>query len=264
MFFGQLNKYRFKKVRTYCMFIGYPRSGHSLVGALIDAHPNALIGMETDVLGLMEKGYSYDQILYLIYKKSVHFTKVHNNYWTGYSYKVPMTYQGRYQDILVIGDKQGGRSSIRIANNPGLMSIFFSRIKHPVKFYHIVRNTFDNITTMYKRHQHNGMNLDKNLLEQKINAYFNKADINQRLLRNKELSILTVFHENLIENPREEILKIFSFIDLDIDQKFLENCTSIIYKEPHLSRYEIPWPEDLKNSVKKRIAGYTFLKDYEF
>lgn len=27
-------------VRTFIMFVGHPRSGHSLVGSLLDAHPN--------------------------------------------------------------------------------------------------------------------------------------------------------------------------------------------------------------------------------
>jgi len=30
----------FDAVRTFCLFIGYPRSGHSLVGSLLDAHPD--------------------------------------------------------------------------------------------------------------------------------------------------------------------------------------------------------------------------------
>ena len=32
------------------MFIGYQRSGHSYIGALLDAHPNTAVGMEVDAL----------------------------------------------------------------------------------------------------------------------------------------------------------------------------------------------------------------------
>lgn len=30
-------------VQAYVMFVGYPRSGHSIIGALLDAHPDAIL-----------------------------------------------------------------------------------------------------------------------------------------------------------------------------------------------------------------------------
>ena len=41
------------QVRSFCLFIGYPRSGHSLVGSLLDAHPDIAIAHEVNVLGLV-------------------------------------------------------------------------------------------------------------------------------------------------------------------------------------------------------------------
>merc|ERR1712196_317295 len=35
-------------VSAYVMFYGYGRSGHSLIGALIDGHPNAILANEFD------------------------------------------------------------------------------------------------------------------------------------------------------------------------------------------------------------------------
>lgn len=40
----------FGGVENFCMFIGYPRSGHDLVSSLLDAHPNAVIAHELDAL----------------------------------------------------------------------------------------------------------------------------------------------------------------------------------------------------------------------
>ena len=37
-------------VETYCMFIGYLRSGHRLIASLLDAHPNAIATHELDAL----------------------------------------------------------------------------------------------------------------------------------------------------------------------------------------------------------------------
>jgi len=44
----------FDKVRTYVMFVGYPRSGHSLIGSLLDAHPNVVIAHEMDALQFVQ------------------------------------------------------------------------------------------------------------------------------------------------------------------------------------------------------------------
>jgi len=40
----------FSKLRNFVLFVGYPRSGHSLVGSLIDAHPHAIIAHEVKIL----------------------------------------------------------------------------------------------------------------------------------------------------------------------------------------------------------------------
>jgi hypothetical protein len=36
----------FSNVRTFILFVGYPRSGHSLIGSIMDAHPNIIIAHE--------------------------------------------------------------------------------------------------------------------------------------------------------------------------------------------------------------------------
>ena len=46
----------FEKLQAYCMFIGYPRSGHSLVGSLLDAHPNIIIAHELNALQFVVAG----------------------------------------------------------------------------------------------------------------------------------------------------------------------------------------------------------------
>ena len=246
------------------MFIGYPRSGHSIIGAMIDAHPNALIGMQTDVLKLVQSGFSRKQIFYLAYVKSKQFTKIHDNNWSGYSYKVPGSFQGRFTNLYVIGDKQGAKSSIRLGNNPGLIQSLQSKTGCPVKMLHIVRNPFDVISTMYLRNVSREIKFDRQLLEHKIKLFFRKADINQKLIGQPELSIITIFHESFIDNPKKELSRILVFLGLEVNNKYLDQCTSIVYKEPHISRSGLIWPEDLKKSVQDKLINYAFLRHYEF
>jgi hypothetical protein len=46
---GSRDRRMFEQIEA-CLFIGYPRSGHSLIGSLIDAHPHAALGHELDLL----------------------------------------------------------------------------------------------------------------------------------------------------------------------------------------------------------------------
>ena len=44
-------------VETFAMFIGYPRSSHSLVAAILDAHPEVIIAYEYHVVENWQKYY---------------------------------------------------------------------------------------------------------------------------------------------------------------------------------------------------------------
>ena len=56
----------FSGVSTYCMFIGLPRSGHTLVGVLLNAHKNAVIAHELNALKFIKRGFSKNQLFYLL------------------------------------------------------------------------------------------------------------------------------------------------------------------------------------------------------
>jgi hypothetical protein len=89
----QRNEELFDSVESYAMFIGYPRSGHSLIGALLDAHPNAAIAHELDVLKYVKEGYSREQIDPLLLENSRRYTESGRE-WNGYRYEVAGQWQG--------------------------------------------------------------------------------------------------------------------------------------------------------------------------
>jgi hypothetical protein len=49
---------RFAEIERFCLFVGFPRSGGSLVGAMLDAHPDMAIAQELGALRKMGLGYS--------------------------------------------------------------------------------------------------------------------------------------------------------------------------------------------------------------
>ena len=108
-------------IERYCMFIGYPRSGHSLVGSLLDAHPDIIIAHELDALRYVELGLTRDQIYSLILERSRQFTES-GRVWSEYQYAVPNQSNGKYRELKVIGDKKGGITSLKLNENPMLLS----------------------------------------------------------------------------------------------------------------------------------------------
>ena len=132
------------------MFIGHARTGHSLVGALLDGHPNIIIAHELNVLKYIQKGYNQSQIFYLLIKRSKEIV-ANGCKRAGYTYKVPEQWQGKYRKIKVIGDKKGGMSTKMLENNLMLLDKLDKVIKKKIKYIHVKRNPFDVITTIARK-----------------------------------------------------------------------------------------------------------------
>ena len=52
----------FDRVERFCLFVGYPRSGHSIVGAVLNAHRDAVISHELDAPPLVLGGCTRDDL----------------------------------------------------------------------------------------------------------------------------------------------------------------------------------------------------------
>ena len=106
----------FRDPKTFCMFIGYPRSGHSIVGALIDAHPDAVVSHELDVLKFIRAGFSKRQIFTMILRTSEGYAR-RGRVARDYTYRVPNQWHGRFRNLRVIGDKKGPGSMNKLRDD---------------------------------------------------------------------------------------------------------------------------------------------------
>jgi len=78
----------FGELGSFCLFLGYPRSGHSLVGALLDARPNMVIAHELNALDFVQHGIKREALYYLLLSRARWFAR-RNAEWSGYKYAVP-------------------------------------------------------------------------------------------------------------------------------------------------------------------------------
>ena len=101
-------------VKTLVLFIGYPRSGHSLIGSLLDAHPHMIIANEYNVLEKWaeyqpenrNKKYLFQQLYTNSYNESMKGDRSTEDcvYKTKYNYFVPNQWQGRFDKSIKVSN----------------------------------------------------------------------------------------------------------------------------------------------------------------
>jgi hypothetical protein len=259
---GQQYRAAFQDVKTYCLFIGHGRSGHSIFGALLDAHPNVIIPDESDILRYVGAGFNKIQICYLLLAKSQAQAK-HGRKKDGlgnktYSYQVPGQWQGQFDKLQVIGDTQAGISTQRLARNPDLLPRLQDIMgETKVKVFHVIRNPYDNISTLMLR--------DGRSFENAIERYFaNCQTITQLRKRISSDDLLPVRHEEFLAQPQARLKEICDFMGVTAEQTYLDACAGILYKSPSQSRSKVAWTADLIDLVQRQINEFDFLAGYSY
>ncbi|MDZ7714726.1 MAG: sulfotransferase [Balneolaceae bacterium] len=251
-------KWDYDEIEHYAMFIGYPRSGHTLVGSLLDAHPDMVISHELDALRYLRAGFSREQIFSLILHKDKVFTGKGRE-WTGYDYAIEGLWQGRYRTLKVIGDKKGGGSSRHLQAKPNIIEKLRKKMQLPIKLIHIVRHPLDNIAT-HKRKYSVGPTL-----QEAIDDYFKRVEANAKLkteVAPDEWCELT--HEEFIEDPEKALTTLIEYLELEPYEDYIKAASEKVFNSPSKSRTKIEWPQEMVDQVEERSQKYDFLRGYEF
>ena len=245
----------FRRVERFCLFVGYPRSGHSIVGAMLNAHRDAVISHELVVPPLVLAGCSREELYSRILARAAWFD------WRGnrskYSYQVPSQWQGRFRELRVIGDKRGGAVARCLTEHPDFLQRVRELVCVPLRLVHVVRNPFDNIAAI---------SLDNGLrLETSVDYYFSHCAATARLDELAEpAEHITVHHEEMISDPTGRLSSLCAFLGLETYDRYLEDCSSIVFKRPTYTRRRVSWTRGLVRDVERRAEAYSFLNSYSF
>ena len=258
---ASLQPERFSDVRTYCTFIGHNKSGTTLLGSLIDAHPNAILADEADALQYIAAGFQRDQLYHLLNRSSRRELlkgRVTARRLGGYSLLVPGQWQGRFSRLHVIGDSTSGTSTRRLAESPDLIR----RMKETMpgvqtRFIQVVRNPFDPIAAMMVR--------GKRSFKNASGHYFAGCDALLKIraaLADSELMV--VRYEDFIQNPEAQLEELCNFLGLESRSDYLQAARSILYPNPDRLRGLITWQPEWIREVEQSLAAYDFLEGYGF
>ena len=104
----------YDSVEAFVLFVGHPRSGHTLVAAILDSRPEMIIANE---FNLLEKFQEFTEDLTEdIYSRRLRiFAELHStskrqtmfgsrdpSYRRPYTYNIPGSWQGKYRDKLKV------------------------------------------------------------------------------------------------------------------------------------------------------------------
>jgi hypothetical protein len=243
----------FDGVERYCSFVGYPRSGHSLVGFLLDAHPDVLLAHELDAYRFMRAGFGRDQLFQLILDRAEEVERG-GRVQSGYRYDVPGQWQGRYRTLRVIGHKKGSQSTRQLDQNIDLVDQLRTTAGVPVRFLHITRDPLDNISSIAARAES---------LEQAIAGYFDLCEMNQRVLTAlAPEEVITLRHEDLVADPRQILVRLCEFIGLEPEPTWLDAASAVVFDAPHRTRAGQPWSPELVESATSHMRRFDFLQSY--
>jgi hypothetical protein len=249
----------FEDVEAYCLFVGHGRTGHSLVGSLLNGHSEMVVSHELDALRLLDRAQvpvSRNQLFSAILQRDAEFTGLGRE-WEKYSYNVPGTDQGEFDRLRVIGDKKGAASTRRLGTTPELLGELRETVSVPIRAVHVVRNPFDTIASRRK--------LKETWQEYGIEKYFANAD-NVELISEMldEDELFRLHHEDLISDTAGVLSDLCAFHGVEADEEYLSACEEFVFDSPKQTRHEIEWSDDEIERIERKNQEYDWLEQYRF
>jgi|GEM_PF-1447731 len=275
-------------VRTaerFVQFVGFPRSGHTLVGSILDAHPRALISHELDALGLLGKGLSPRLVFSLIHRNSAEFAEQGRN-WNGFSYLISGQYNGQGRRLKVIGDKKGDWAVRWFLQDRSLLERTANQVQQRCQWLLVVRHPLDNIATMSLRKgghydrlriaasdpsqfreglaRRQGIDVAAKATDAIIDDYaLLCAGIEEMKARIAPEDWYEVHYERFIDAPAGGIRDLLGFVGLAADSRFVSDCAALMHKSVNKSRNAVSWDQGQQARVDEMIQSFSFLRRFQ-
>lgn len=274
-----------KRVKRFVFFVGYARSGHSIIASMLDAHPNVVIAHEYSLFSKWleapvlhsNKTWLFNTLYENSRYNSAEGLRMKNAKKKGYSLTVPDWWQGKYnKSIYVIGDKAGGLTAQVYRKDHGLFNSTYHALQRTLKgvqisVIHVLRNPYDNIASMllYNHHQRRSVNethkyMDDDALSSQITSYFNQVRSVMDMIKKLHLNVHEVHNTDMISNPKLTIRKVCSHLHLDCTENYLHMCAQTTYPAESTSRELVQWSEENIRIVAQNMQRFNSLKRYTF
>jgi len=242
-----------KGVKYFLMFMGYPRSGHTLVASMLNAHPNVVCSNQQFILPKMD----LDRILNSIQ------VGTHRSQWNPNAYIEPLP----KKEITVIGDKTGHRTVEHLISTPEDLEKFKEIIPWSIKWIHVVRNPYDCLSTWTKKNFENRKaRVPRVTQEMEFNTVFQKyKELNEKIAELKKTEdVLYIAHERVIRFIDRSLDELCKFLEIEKYDDWRKAVIQKKWKEPRMTRRNIQWTPPMRAQVAKLTKQYPWLNSYDF
>jgi len=231
----------FEQIESFCLFVGHGRTGHTLVGALLDAHPAMVISHELNALDLIQRGVTQKELYYLILSRSRHFARNAQN--AGYKYGVPSQHKGEYEALQVIGDKKGGGTTMLLSQKPHLIENIRGKVGADLKIVQVARHPLDCIPTIARKTLGSAKCIDD-----AIEFYFERCSTISRIRSTYEVDWFDLYFEDFVRQTRENLNNLCNYMGVKCSSEYLKDCSEVVFEEPKTNREKVSWSEKRSNS----------------
>ena len=289
--FQNLTLHQAQQVKKFVFFVGYGRSGHSIVASLMDAHPNVIIAHEfylfDELPGLFRRRQLndtrlklYDRLYYSSYSSARSGWRSSKVTSKGYNLNLNGSWQGQFDRLEVIGDKTGGSTAMLYHDHP---EVFKSRLwlldvvtRVPHVAIHVVRNPYDMIATVAMFQASADVNKYKveasihnkfkriDFIKMAADIVLSKAEAVAKMVGDCKLDLLEIHLEDLIADPSTVIRRICGFLGVSCTEEYVDACKQKLFRKASHSRELVEWPESVQKRIEAAIKQFSFFQRYSF
>ena len=288
--FTPLSRRDIEEVNTFVLFAGFGRSGHSVVGSLMDAHPDIIIAHEFNVLKNVRKQLKsshnplalFNSLYRNSYSSAVKGWR--SKKWTKKGYTLSMSqnsWQGRVRRLRVIGDKSGALTLHEFKSDPSKCLYLVEKLRDTldisVKAIHVVRNPYDNIATkfLYDTRKKDTFTIPRTSSEiasfqksavgtKHIDDFFELVSTLHKMISDCHLPVLDVHLTELISQPKSVMRDICDFVGVECSVDYLETCAGKLFQSLSKTRSLVKWSQEQRDVVAQNSSRFTEFSRYSY
>lgn len=233
-------------IESFVIFLGHAHSGHSIIGALLDAHPEVAISNEINIPKLiLDHQLDKTNIFKLTLAYSLNSIQWKGEKNTGYKYGIKNSFQGKTKYPKILGDKKGGGSTRVLRMHPEIINQLFETFKDKLKIIIVLRNPKDNIAaySYYWKQE---------LALQHIQRYYENLETTLNIEKKYKDHCIKIQHSDFISNPFKIYKALLTFLNLKADDQMIQKWTSIVNNKENKRSNEINWPDELLKEINEQ------------
>ncbi len=245
-------------IETCVVFVGHTKSGGSLTGAMLDAHPSAVCADELDLTGRLdtvERDEAFAQIIKNSRREALK-GRVTARRLDPYSLAIPGLWQGRYETLRLVGDTRAGPTTRRLGADMGAIDRLRLRLGdvrlHVVQ---VVRSPHDPIGAMVGR---SGRSIDDAIADYRDQC--ERLVLIRSRLGASEYSV--VRYEDLIATPRAVLEGLARDLGLELRDDWLAGCERLVDTTTRRDRGRASWSSEHLAAIDDLVHDFDFLADY--